>query len=799
MVSLSPLGEKIFLDRYSLKNPVQSVPLGAVALYVDPETGQKEVGRVIGTTANEVTLENQQGSAVVFRREEIDHPQETVEQALLRVAKAAAEEDTVLFEAYQQALLQGRFIPAGRILESLGSGQETTACNCFVLPCPKDSRAGILHTLHEVTELMCRGGGVGVNFSSLRPAHSYVAGVNGRSSGSVSWLELFSFMTHLIIQGGSRRGAQMAMLGIWHPDIETFINLKRDNQKATGCNLSVIVSDEFMATVEADGLWSLQFPDTKSEAYDREWDGDLSSWVAKGYPVNVWKVVSARELWRSIMEAAHASAEPGVWFQDTANRARISGKKLIATNPCAEEGLPPYGVCNLGHLNLSAFVRGVAWDSESHAPHFDFDALLWTTRAAVRFLDRVVDVSKYPLQETAHQQVLDRRIGLGTLGLGEALIRLGIQYGSPEALEFCEKVYSTIACTALDESCELAIENTPAPAWDPDQFARSTFGSRIKACDPALFDKITRNGLRNVCLTTQAPTGTVGTMLNTSTGIEPYYLLEWDRRGRLGLHRERARVVEEYRQQHPDGPLPDYFLTSSELTPRAHVDMQAVIQRWTTSSISKTVNLPREATVEDVQAVYEQLYVQGCKGGTVYRDGSRDVQVLEAPKEKAAPAPEKPKRRKIPQVRSSVTASRKTPSGKVHIHLTLDDQLNPLEVFCDSGRSGSEVRALMEAVGRLASLVLRVGDETGPKERLTRIYEQLSGLGGTNSIGMGPNRVSSLVDGVAKAIWDAWESLVPSAEKPVMLGLDICPDCHNSTLQNASGCSSCEACGYSRC
>ncbi len=796
-LTLSPYGEKIFLDRYSRKDPASSIPIGSRVLYTDPDTRQKEAGLTVLVDGNQVHVQADNGNQLVFRREELDHPLEDVGQTLERVAQAAAGKDEQLLERFRAILHNKRFIPAGRILESLGSGRSTTGVNCFVLPCPHDSREGIFTSLRQMAELMCKGGGVGINYSSLRPANAYVAGVNGRSSGAVSWMEMFSHVTNLIIQGGSRRGAQMAMMAVWHPDVREFINLKRDNARATGCNMSVIVSDEFMAAVDAGEDWVLKFPDTSHADYNQEWDGDLGAWEAKGLPVVAWSRLPAKDLWDSICSSAHACAEPGIWFQDQANSARPSGGRLIATNPCGEQGLPAYSVCNLGHIYLPAFLVGNAWDALGDT-YLDVNALDAAVRSGVRFLDRVVDETKYPLSETARQQMLERRVGLGTLGLGEYLIRRGVRYGSGAALKECRTIYRHIAYAAYDESATLATEHGPAPNWNPDQFVSSTFGRRLEKEFPELHERVRRFGLRNVTLLTQAPTGTTGTMLGTSSGIEPYYLLEWKRKSRLGMHVERATPVEEYRAYKPDGDLPSYFVTANDLSAFEHVAMQAAIQEWTDASISKTINLPREATVQDVEDAYRTLYTLGCKGGTVYRDGSRDVQVLAAVDE---PKPEKKtfKAAAVPSVRPSMTSSRQTPGGKVHVHLTVDHDGQPLEVFCDSGRSGSETHALMEAMGRLASLVLRVDDSMSPSARLEAVVSQLRGIGGSNSVGLGPNRVLSIADGVALALWDAWSAVVPQPSAPVALGLDLCPQCQNTTLQKASGCENCLNCDYSRC
>ncbi len=491
-----------------------------------------------------------------------------------------------------------------------------------------------------MTEIMSRGGGVGINISSLRPRQSYVRGVNGRSSGAVSWGGLYSFVTGLIEQGGSRRGALMLILDDWHPDIFSFINSKREAGKITNANISVGVSDKLMEAVKVDGDWDLVFPDTGDPNYDDVWDGNLDSWIAGGHSVVHFRTVKAREVWNAIIESAWASAEPGVFFRERYNKMSNSHyfAPIICTNPCGEQGLPAWGVCNLGAINLAKF-----YDEERN--DVDWDDLEITVRYATRFLDNVIDSTPYFFEQNHRQQLSERRVGLNNMGLAELMIRLGIRYGSPESVAFIDKLYGFITRASYETSVELAQERGAFPQFEAEPFLQSGF---MQSMPEDIRESVRQHGIRNVTLLTQAPTGTTGTMVNTSTGIEPFFSWVYYRKSRLGLHEEQVPIVQEWYDAHPgETQLPDYFVTAMQLSPEEHVRVQAAIQRWVDSSISKTSNLPSHYTVEQTRELYELMYELGCKGGTIYRDGSRDEQVLmlkgdERAEAELKQAPEKP-------------------------------------------------------------------------------------------------------------------------------------------------------------
>jgi ribonucleoside-diphosphate reductase alpha chain len=860
---LNELGQKIFLDRYALKDMrKRTLSVGdTVIVCVDTATGQREIGQVTEMDetaaggAGRVAVTLRDGSKVECLIEHVSKPIETSpEQMMERVARGiAAVEGEQADEWYQRFrwLLNGwKFVPAGRILTAAGTDQQLTFYNCYVIPSPKDSRRGIVDTLSQMMEIMSRGGGVGINVSSLRPRHSYVKGVNGRSSGSVSWGALYSFVTGLIEQGGSRRGALMLILNCWHPDILEFVSSKREMGKITNANISVGISDKFMDAVHANADWDLVFPDASDPDYEAQWDGNLDKWTAAGKRVIVYKTVKAREIWDSIIESAWASAEPGVFFIERANRTSNSwyydAGYLGCTNPCGEQPLPGFGVCNLGAINLSKFVSDgeVGWEE-----------LAKTVRYAVRFLDDVIDATPYFFDENYSQQKAERRVGLNTMGLAEMLIRLGIRYGSEESVQFIDRLYRFIAREAYHASADTAAEKGTFPMFDADKFLDSGY---MREMAEDVREAVREKGIRNVTLLTQAPNGTIGTMVGTSTGIEPFYFWSYLRKSRLGKHEERVKVLEEWQKAHAGEPTPSYFVTAMDLAPEEHVKVQAAIQRWVDSSISKTCNLPASYTVDQTREIYELLYRLGCKGGTIYRDGSRDVQVLnlkdedkKAP-EAAAPAPApstvvggtsasgsegasessqlvqgeagwQPKVRPRPYKRRGYTVSKATPSGTAHITMNEDEEGHPFEVFLEIGKAGSDIKAMAEAMGRLMSLILRMASPVSPLERVREIVKQITGIGGARSYGFGKRRVLSLPDAVGQALGENYLNVSYGSEddgQGAEMGLDdtqlagppnarpeaasvasadLCPNCGDSTFVRVEGCQSCYACGYSEC
>ena len=651
---LNELGRAIFLDRYAVKAKKEEIGEGDLVVVVtkeDPKYPKKDIGIVRKMLSNEMLKLHMITGMYADPKENFEFkqskwkcekPLESTRTAYNRVAKAVAsvEKSEELkdewYEKFYEQLDKRHIQPAGRIMTGANvdkHGEYTsnlTLYNCYVIPSPADSRVSIVKdTLYQMTEIMSRGGGVGISLATLRPRYAYVRGVHGKSSGSVSWGGLYSYTTGLIEQGGSRRGALMLMQADWHPDVLEFIDSKRKMGMIENANISVMVSDKLMAAVKKDEEWNLEYPDYEhpaySDIYDQEWDGDLDAWKEKGYPVKVYKTVKARQLWTKLIESAWASAEPGVVFMERYNKLSNSHyfNKIICTNPCGEQGLPAWGVCNLGHLYLASFLDKVDEDEEGPVYEINWTELKEAARVLTRFLDNVIDLTPYHFDENEKNQKSERRIGGGTLGLGEMLIKLRIRYGSDESLELIDKIYKTVCEEMYKQSARLAEERGPFPKFEADKLLKSGFTKRLSK---DVRDLIREKGLRNVTLNTQAPTGTTGTMLGTSTGIEPYYAFEFYQQSRIGFHKVLIPLAQKYASEKK--ALPNYFASAMELSPLDHVKVQAAVQKWTDSSISKTANVPSDFTVEETKKLYEKAYDLGCKGVTIYRDESRDEQIL---------------------------------------------------------------------------------------------------------------------------------------------------------------------------
>ena len=728
------VGRLVMLDRYAQKDlSLTTLDINDTVLTVikdDPKYPARGVGKVIEIDRDNeevtilvekefrATLEDKQESETgVIKRhfKNIDKPLELYfEQIAKRVGTALAKEevDKDLKEKYSKEFFEQisslNSIPAGRVLYGAGSNSDVTYFNCFVMPFIEDSRGGIADHRKEVMEIMSRGGGVGTNGSTLRPKSSPAKTVGGKSSGAVSWLNDIANLTHLVEQGGSRRGAQMIMMADWHPDIIEFVVSKMQNPRVlkwladnskdevvraeaknklkftpltpmdtkiyealsssedvdpdlkeyaqeklldggtlevndeeflSGANISVTLTKEFMEAVENDDTFDLRYPDLENyskedkDYYDKHWHevGDVREWEELGYAIKVHRTVRARDIWDLISFCATYSAEPGIFFIDNANdmtNAKAYGQKVVATNPCGEQPLSPYSVCNLAAVNLANFA-------DKETGEILYESLAQTVKIQVRLQDNVIDSTPYFLEANKEQALGERRIGLGIMGLHDLLIWSKVRYGSPESIDIINKVFETIAESAYAASVELAKEKGSFPFLeDNERFTETGFMQHLSK---GLREDIKKYGIRNSHLLTIAPTGSTGTMVGVSTGLEPYFSFSYFRSGRLGKFIEvNADIVEEwlkYNPEHTSDNLPDYFVSAMELSPEEHADVQTAIQYWIDSSISKTVNAPRGFTVKDVQKIYERLYKNGAKGGTVYVDGSRESQVLSLSKE----------------------------------------------------------------------------------------------------------------------------------------------------------------------
>ena len=762
-----------------------------------------------------------------LKNESGERIEDTPEQMWHRVSKAiAAAEITVEKKQewegkFYNALEDFKFVPAGRILAGAGAGVDLTFYNCYVIPSTDDSRGGIFESVRTMVEIMSRGGGVGVNISSLRPRGQHVKGVNGTASGAVSFGGLYSFATGLIIQGGSRRGALMLMINDDHPDVEEFITVKRTMGKVTNANLSVCVSDRLMEAVDNDTDWELK------------WEGKTV------------KTIKARELWNLICESAHASGEPGLVFMERVNKESNTWyfEDLISVNPCGEQPLPAWGVCNLGAVNLSAFV--------SEDGTLDREGLKETVHTSIRFLDNVVDSTPYFFKENEEAQMVVRRTGLGTMGLADALIKTKIPYGTDEAVEWADDVYALIRDESYRASIENAKEKGAFPKFDADKYSQGRF---IQQLPQDIQDEIKKHGIRNGVLLTQAPTGTTSILANASSGIEPVYDFALKRKDRLGEHIVYHELFKKWKDAHPDvadEDRPAYFVSAKQLTPLAHVKMQAVAQKYTDASISKTVNAPNEHTITDVQDLYMQAYKLGCKGVAYYRDGSRDSSVLESldegdkkkEEEKTPEGLQAPEPRPRPEVVAGATYKIKTGYGTMFVTINHDENSKPFEVFATIGKSGGFFAAKSEAICRLISLALRSGI---PAET---VVDQIKGIRGPMPSWGKNGQILSIPDAISQVLTmhinSAQGQLSLKFEEPEVedketkLGQELltateseeiiitekvaadgshsssmsmkssssiadagvapeCPEC-GGILAMAEGCMNCYGCGYSKC
>jgi len=560
----------------------------------------------------------------------------TLEDSWRRVARALASvESPADRDAWEQrfySVLEGfRFLPGGRIQAGAGTGHRVTLFNCFVMGTIEDSLDSIFDALKEGALTMQQGGGVGYDFSTLRPSGTPALSVGVTASGPVSFMHIWDAMCATILSTGARRGAMMATLRCDHPDIETFVEVKQDAAKLRHFNLSVLVSDTFMQAVHEDADWPLVFPigtrelASADKTVERVWSG-----AAQPVRCRIHRTVRARELWDRIMRATYDYAEPGVIFIDRINEHNNLGyiERISATNPCGELPLPPYGACNLGSINLSRFVREPFTDQAA----FDIDAIADTAAVATRLLDNVTDLSQFPLERQAEVARATRRIGLGLTGLGDALIMLGIPYGSPQAVRRAGEVMRCITETAYRTSIDLAQEKGEFPRLDRDRYLAAPF---IRHLPDEIRARIGRYGIRNSHLTAIAPTGTISLLANNvSSGLEPVYRFEHRRRvreadGSFSEHRVTDHAWHLYRSlKGKDAPLTPAFITAGEISPYMHIDMQAALQPWVDSAISKTVNVPQDYSFDQFRSLYEYAYSKGLKGCTTFRPNPVTGQVL---------------------------------------------------------------------------------------------------------------------------------------------------------------------------
>jgi ribonucleoside-diphosphate reductase alpha chain len=840
------------------------------------------------------------------RRGDDGQQTETPEEMFWRVAyhialaeKAWNGDVMTLARQFYLLLTSRKFFPNSPTFTGAGTPLGQLAA-CFVLPINDDmgrDSAGIFQTLRDAALIQQTGGGNGFSFSRLRPKGALVKSSAGQATGPVGFLRVYDHAFGEIAQGGTRRGANMAVLRVDHPDIEEFITCKDQEGNISNFNISVGITDAFMQAVKEDAEWELRFPDVTSPLY-RGFRGTLEQAGAAGIPIRVYKKVRARELFDKIVRQAHHNGEPGVLFLDAANRSNPVPHlyPLEATNPCGEQWLGPYENCCLGSVNLA----------EHCAPNgqVDWEELRRSVELAVRFLDNVVEVNAYvpavpQLKESAHRA---RRIGLGIMGLADLMYHVGVRYGSLEGQEFGSQVMEFVRYHAMRTSIQLARERGSFPAirgsiYDPEKMTWQPPTPMVPYEHdwgrPAvnwneIGEGIRTFGIRNAAQTTVAPTGTIATVAGCEGyGCEPVFALAYIRHvndngkdlqltyasprfeqalEKAGIPQEARQAIFERVMKHgtcqdiPEVPeaIRNVFVVASDITAEEHVRMQAALQRFVDNSLSKTINFPAGATVEDVAKAYLLAWELGCKGITVYVTGSREKVVLEtkATAEKkqpsAAPAPvvlpfggyaeakpvseteiatqlaawhasKKPRPRQL----SGRTYRIETPLGKAFITINENGGGQPFEVFINTAKAGSETAAVSEAIGRLISYILRLASPIPPRDRLAEVVRQLSGIGGSRTLGFGPNRVRSLPDGVGQVLDEYLTGVARSAhpsvesvpdlqpapamgeapqpfsatrppETVLRMG-DLCPECGEASMVNEEGCRKCYSCGYSEC
>lgn len=667
-----------------------------------------------------------------------------------------------------------RFVPGGRILFGAGQPRKSTLLNCYFFEIREDSIEAIFDFCKESARTYSFGGGVGTDISVLRPRGSPVNNSAIYSSGAVSFMELLSTTTGTIGQAG-RRGAQMITIRVDHPDVLDFINVKRDLKKVNYANISVKITDEFMRAVENDEDFVLHFKNEK---------------------VDFKRTVRARQVWKELIRGAWESDEPGVLFWDTLKRestTEYGNMEVRGVNPCSEQTLENYGCCCLGSVNLSAFVKEPFTDHSS----IDWESLVGAAQFAVRFLDNVLDYNaeRHPLPEQRRASMWSRRIGVGITGLGDMLIKLGLKYDEEATIEFVDKLFERIKNVIYDYSTELAVEKGPFPAFDAEKHLAQSF---IRRLDPAVREKIKTQGIRNAAITTIPPVGSGSILAGSSSGVEPVFALSYTRRSKSlseGEFKVFHPLVKEYTGSNKMSELdqlPSYFVTSHQIKPEMRVKMQATIQKHIDTAISSTVNLPEEITQEEVGKIFFSAWKLGCKGITVYREGSREG-ILETEKVGRKEQRATPAEFDRPRVMVGNTIKFKLPQGGLYVTANIEaDRIE--EVFVTLGKSGGDEKADTEAIGRLISLYLQEGGD------VKNIISTLKGIRGKYVSWDDGVQVLSTPDAVAKALELLVEkSLAKQPSQPMLQGAAPCPDCHESSLIFESGCYKCANCGYSKC
>jgi len=749
-----------------------------------------------------------------------------VENSWERIARAlsVAEEpgsQKEFMNTFYDALEDFKFLPAGRITAGAGTGRMVTLFNCYVMGTVPDSISGIFDMLKEAALTMQQGGGIGYDFSTLRPAGAPVVGVAADASGPLTFMDVWDAMCRTVMSAGSRRGAMMATMRCDHPDVMQFVKAKQDAARLRMFNLSVLITDPFMKAVEDNADWELHFTD-------------------KAGVRKVYQTLKARDMWNEIMQSTYDYAEPGVIFIDRINQANNLNycETISATNPCGEQPLPPYGACLLGSINMAKMVKkpfekGAYWDQ---------GLLSETVRTAIRMMDNVVDVSLFPLPQQEAEAKAKRRLGLGVTGMADMLIMLGQTYGSDEAVETTDLVMREIALAAYYASIEIAKEKGSFPLFDADKFlAEGTFAHSLCQYDLKLEAYIREHGIRNALLTSIAPTGTISLYAdNVSSGIEPVFAYEYTRKVLQKDGTRTEELVQDYAvtkywewfgeggSEHPDD-LPDYFVSAQTLPPEAHVKMQAAAQKWIDSSISKTINLPEDINFEDFQDVYFHAYALGCKGCTTYRPNDVTGSVLSVEPKKEDQAPERVGfiRKKVngeykyipvredddPTPRPDILdgSTYKIKYGPDAVYITITDieengVTRPFEIFINS--KNVEHYAWTIGMARMISSIFRRPHNSHfVVQELKEVFDPKGGAW------MKQKYVPSLLAAIGGVIEEhmirinyveGYPAILPEAdEETPVIGMkavpSACPQCKGFSFKIEAGCEVCIDCGHSKC
>jgi len=734
-----------------------------------------------------------------FRKDDNGVIIENWEQMISRVAKDIAGDDPNLADKFTALLDSGYFLPNSPTLMNAGSDLQQLSA-CFVLPID-DSMDSIFESVKNAALIHKSGGGTGFSFSRLREANSRVRSTNGVSSGPISFLKVFNAATDAVKQGGTRRGANMAILNVDHPQILDFIVCKEDTTELTNFNISVGITEDFMRAVAQDDEYHLVSP--KNGILD--------------------KTLKASDVFQLIVEMAHKNGEPGVIFLDRINKANPTPSlgMIESTNPCGEQPLLPYEACNLGSINLSALVENGAINK---------DKLKEIVHASVEFLDRVIDRSRFPLEQIDNMVKGNRKIGLGVMGWADLLYQLRIPYASEEAIALAEELMEIIDFEAKQKSLELARQKSPFPNFKQSTYATGEMNRDKGKCNwTKLLKDIAQDGIRNATVSTIAPTGTISMIADTSSGIEPQFSLayvknvldgekliyvnKWFEQALkdAGLYSRELleQVSREGSIMHLENipeELKAVFQTAHDISPEWHIRMQAAFQKYTDNAVSKTINFPRNATVADIRTAYELAYQLGCKGVTVYRDGSRENQVLSVGSAPATSTEKKVGPRQRPEFTRGITQRLETGCGHMYVTVNADEH-GACEVFVQMGKVGGCASAQLEAIARLSSLALRSNIS------ISSLVRQLKGIRCQSPMWNKGKMITSCGDAVGQALEHYLELNTSGEIKNISFALEaeelaredeprtlhaLCPDC-GSSIEHLEGCLKCPSCGWSKC